>query len=946
MSVSNEDYHVPDDDWDMPPGELGDANDEYENGEEQVEDSEEVGLPQRNLGDAEEEGEQRRGQPLEGPHYVGKPTTGHRELTADKIASVSHEEDRAGLLRELNENIIPMEIRGPCPATVAEGGVLRRRMLVVPTPIEEGRCTHLSCSSGHFQWPCKYTMRGYAINGCGEWPGGSPRIMDNPSPSLLRECSHCKTAAKPKLYCITCSTMVKFMRGDSKHADPLHLHANKVAGAVQRKAPTHVLPKPPGGEGDAEVAKFARGVRFLGRVQETFESRGQHGVFAEFMGALSKYQSGAFTVGDAIARVEDLLQGHPELFEQFLSFVSPNIPRAPQPPRLGAGSVQGYPVAAAHKQPMGTGAPSGFPGTPSAEKEKEKRSHHMGSLVVGDGCGSCRNHFKRPPALPTTMDWKMYGYSMDWCQDNEAAVVEEIRASDIGVFVRNNKLTVEKAFEGDRLALEALMHVQHLKTPKKLFLFMKFCHANNDVFAVTSLAREDMHRTMEELFEVTKVIYSHMQVRMVQAELQMRQIQVMHAASYHMRPEHMALHNGIPSTQHMHPAYSTHTDFARLPSAHHMHQEHHRQADVARLQQQEQLSHFSHARSPPVEKSIESTGHVQTPGSRVQTPDPGAKSPPGHLFSTPPPGSTSTNVNAAGSKLPRFSGASTILVEKRIMSAVHSQPPAPAVQTHDLGIKSPPDDDFSTPQPESTSTDVDAFGRKRVREGDTDLEGPRLKKARDGWRSKSMPDALTAKYGHLLERLSLESGQRVVDAINMQTRAHKHKAMHVELCFMLECGIIERRNEEGTRCPLARGVRGHKEPSAARGNCAFGGWKGLMVLKPEEFISRWAELFEMHRCPAVLHTGDACTLPGCAEGRRSGKLVFKEHMVGLETRDWLTVTESLSTQKHKFGLVPKEGGKESWTNAFRGLTPLVFRGGGGATGPSDDLATNTGAPGV
>jgi hypothetical protein len=61
-------------------------------------------------------------------------------------------------------------------------------------------------------------------------------------------------------------------------------------------------------------------------------------------------------------------------------------------------------------------------------------------------------------------------------------------------------------------------------------------------------------------------------------------------------------------------------------------------------------------------------------------------------------------------------------------------------------------------------------------------------------------------------------------------------------------------------------------------------------------------------------------------------------MLGLAKKDWKMVTENLSNQANKFGLVPKPpvrvvgcgiveagGGQQTWTRALRGEIPLVYR---------------------
>eukprot|EP00282_Hemiselmis_andersenii_P035781 CAMPEP_0169441640 /NCGR_PEP_ID=MMETSP1042-20121227/8380_1 /TAXON_ID=464988 /ORGANISM="Hemiselmis andersenii, Strain CCMP1180" /LENGTH=428 /DNA_ID=CAMNT_0009552715 /DNA_START=86 /DNA_END=1372 /DNA_ORIENTATION=+ len=214
-------------------------------------------------------------------------------------------------------------------------------------------------------------------------------------------------------------------------------------------------------------------------------------------------------------------------------------------------------------------------------------------------------------------------------------------------------------------------------------------------------------------------------------------------------------------------------------------------------------------------------------------------------------------------------------------------------------------------------------GRKRARgeEGQRMAEeGKRMAEERRKWKERRR-DA-PAKYKDMLAALSPEKRQGVLDAMDMITRSDKHWCMNVEMRFLMAMDIVYPCDTEGKECPLPatvsevgkKGERRVLEPRehwGPNGKCAFGGILGVQV-RPDwavEFLYRWAELHGMKPCPESA----------------------RPHTLGFSPRDWETMTEGLSNQKGKFGLLPKPtngdgyGGQFSWTRGFCGLTPMVYR---------------------
>jgi len=179
--------------------------------------------------------------------------------------------------------------------------------------------------------------------------------------------------------------------------------------------------------------------------------------------------------------------------------------------------------------------------------------------------------------------------------------------------------------------------------------------------------------------------------------------------------------------------------------------------------------------------------------------------------------------------------------------------------------------------------------------------------------------ALEAEYAPRLQ--ALEGGRVwVEDAIGMKTPSKKHKCMHVKLQYLMVVGIIVHCDEKGDDCPFGGGARVLVDPRAgkqhAEVDCAFGGWRGFRVVpeRAAEFLREWAGMHEMRI--------SAARAASSTEG----------YALGLEKRDWETLTESMSNQKNKFGLLPLPpggaeafGSQNSWTKAFLGETPFVFR---------------------
>uniref|UniRef100_A0A7S0XXD0 Uncharacterized protein n=1 Tax=Hemiselmis andersenii TaxID=464988 RepID=A0A7S0XXD0_HEMAN len=209
---------------------------------------------------------------------------------------------------------------------------------------------------------------------------------------------------------------------------------------------------------------------------------------------------------------------------------------------------------------------------------------------------------------------------------------------------------------------------------------------------------------------------------------------------------------------------------------------------------------------------------------------------------------------------------------------------------------------------------------KKVKTENNNEEGLRLAEDRAVWKRRRR-DA-PAKYKDMLAALSPEKRQGVLDAMDMITRSDKHWCMNVEMRFLMAMDIVYPCDTEGKECPLPatvsevgkKGERRVLEPRehwGPNGKCAFGGILGVQV-RPDwavEFLYRWAELHGMKPCPESA----------------------RPHTLGFSPRDWETMTEGLSNQKGKFGLLPKPtngdgyGGQFSWTKAFRGLTPMVYR---------------------
>eukprot|EP00282_Hemiselmis_andersenii_P008313 CAMPEP_0114146984 /NCGR_PEP_ID=MMETSP0043_2-20121206/20852_1 /TAXON_ID=464988 /ORGANISM="Hemiselmis andersenii, Strain CCMP644" /LENGTH=436 /DNA_ID=CAMNT_0001241467 /DNA_START=24 /DNA_END=1334 /DNA_ORIENTATION=+ len=209
---------------------------------------------------------------------------------------------------------------------------------------------------------------------------------------------------------------------------------------------------------------------------------------------------------------------------------------------------------------------------------------------------------------------------------------------------------------------------------------------------------------------------------------------------------------------------------------------------------------------------------------------------------------------------------------------------------------------------------------KKVKTENNNEEGLRLAEDRAVWKRRRR-DA-PAKYEDMLAALSHEKRQGVHDAMTMITRSDKHWCMNVEMRFLMAMDIVYPCDTEGKECPLPatvsevgkKGERRVLEPRehwGPNGKCAFGGILGVQV-RPDwavEFLYRWAELHGMKPCPESA----------------------RPHTLGFSPRDWETMTEGLSNQKGKFGLLPKPtngdgyGGQFSWTRGFCGLTPMVYR---------------------
>mmetsp|Transcript_10435 Transcript_10435/g.24508 ORF Transcript_10435/g.24508 Transcript_10435/m.24508 type:complete len:434 (-) Transcript_10435:253-1554(-) len=219
------------------------------------------------------------------------------------------------------------------------------------------------------------------------------------------------------------------------------------------------------------------------------------------------------------------------------------------------------------------------------------------------------------------------------------------------------------------------------------------------------------------------------------------------------------------------------------------------------------------------------------------------------------------------------------------------------------------------------TTDINSRGEAERMAAEASEQGEMLAEARAAWKKRR--DGLGAEYEDKVKALSPEGRQGVEDAMAMDTRSDKHKVMHVMLQYLMALGIVVHCDTEGNECPfpdvvVEEGKKGERkvlEPrKRLKGECAFAGYQGIKV-RPEradEFLDHWTKMHGMEPCPASA----------------------KGHTLGFCKRDWETLTEGLSNQESKcgikFGFVPLPtkdgyGAQFSWTNAFRGLTPMVYR---------------------
>lgn len=204
-------------------------------------------------------------------------------------------------------------------------------------------------------------------------------------------------------------------------------------------------------------------------------------------------------------------------------------------------------------------------------------------------------------------------------------------------------------------------------------------------------------------------------------------------------------------------------------------------------------------------------------------------------------------------------------------------------------------------------------------------EGKRLAACRNIWTTRKSlfltiyAEALNTSKGYMLE-----------EAMMLKTNSPKHWCMHVELIYMLMEKIISHTDCEGSPCPFwVNRERVDIEPRQAGQSCAFGGWQGFIILKPETFLERWAKLHNMHRCLDATRCVDAECLKKRTDmtvnSRREPKFEYPEFALGFEKGDWKVITENLSNQAHRFGLVPLKPGNNCWTLVFSGFMPLVYR---------------------